>query len=252
MVAADPSLFYTGLVADAYAPLRSTVPDPEPYERFVRRYGEPALELGCGTGDPLLALRAAGLDVVGLDSSADMLERCRAAALARGIEVELVHQTMQAMNLDRRFRSIYLAGPTFQLLVEPDACHRALVAIGRHLEPDGRALVPLFVPEPEPPDAIGRWREHTASDGSVLRVAVLHDDHRVDERLQHRLLRYERVVDGDLVDSVEQVWSLRWFAPGEFAELVAQAALEVDVVLAEGGHPTSPDSPAGAFVLRHP
>ena len=56
----DPSLFYTGLVADLYAPLRSESPDPEPYARFIARSGEPALELACGDGDPILELRRRG------------------------------------------------------------------------------------------------------------------------------------------------------------------------------------------------
>src|SRR4051794_24900290 len=72
----EASQFYTGIVAEIYAPLRSRVPDPEPYARFIAASGEPALELGCGTGDPLLDLRARGLDVEGLDASADMLARC--------------------------------------------------------------------------------------------------------------------------------------------------------------------------------
>ena len=41
--------FYTGLVADLYRPLRSGNPDPEVYERFITKHGEPALELGCGS-----------------------------------------------------------------------------------------------------------------------------------------------------------------------------------------------------------
>jgi cytosine/adenosine deaminase-related metal-dependent hydrolase len=88
----DPASFYTGLVAELYAPLRSETPDPLPYERFVRRYGEPALELACGDGDPLLDLVGQGLDVHGLDSSMDMLARCRARAAERGLHVTLHHQ----------------------------------------------------------------------------------------------------------------------------------------------------------------
>src|SRR6478735_4388662 len=48
----DPADFYTGLVAELYAPLRSGTPDADRYVRFVREHGEPALELGCGDGDP--------------------------------------------------------------------------------------------------------------------------------------------------------------------------------------------------------
>lgn len=91
----DPSLFYTGLIADLYAPLRSESPDPEPYARFIAASGEPALELACGDGDPILELRRRGLDVEGLDASPDMLERCRRAAAEHGVDVVLHHQTME-------------------------------------------------------------------------------------------------------------------------------------------------------------
>lgn len=68
-----PARFYTGLVAELYSILRSENPDPTPYRRFIAAFGEPALELGCGDGDPMLALRLDGVDVEGLDSSADIL-----------------------------------------------------------------------------------------------------------------------------------------------------------------------------------
>jgi hypothetical protein len=46
--------FYTGIVVDVYRPLRGSVPDPRVDARFIDKWGEPALELGCGDGDPLL------------------------------------------------------------------------------------------------------------------------------------------------------------------------------------------------------
>lgn len=85
----DPAHFYTGIVADAYAGLKGSSFDPARYRVFVVANGQPGLEIGCGDGQPLLDLRADGLDVEGVDSSADMLERCRANALSRGIEVRL-------------------------------------------------------------------------------------------------------------------------------------------------------------------
>src|SRR5690349_19261066 len=112
----DAAEFYTGIVVDAYSKLKSTSFEPGPYADFVVAVGEPGLEIGCGDGEPLLSLRQAGLDVEGVDSSADMLERCRVNAAALGVEVTLYHQRMEELSLPRRYRSIYLAGPTFNLL----------------------------------------------------------------------------------------------------------------------------------------
>ena len=71
-------------------------PVGQPRPGAVRRLRPPLRRpgprgLGCGDGDPLLALRAEGLDVEGLDSSADMLDRCRVRADAAGLDVVLHH-----------------------------------------------------------------------------------------------------------------------------------------------------------------
>jgi len=168
-----PADFYSGLVAELYAVLRSSDPDPEPYARFVERSGTPALELGCGDGDPLLALRRRGLDVEGLDSSADMLDRCRRRAAVLGIDVVLHESSIESMELGRTYRSIFLAGPTFDLLADDDTAGRALQRIALHLAPDGRVLIPLFVPLVVGQRAIGSGPVHTDDDGTVLRCITV-------------------------------------------------------------------------------
>jgi SAM-dependent methyltransferase len=47
----------------------------EPYAAFIEAAGQPALELGCGDGEPLLELLRRGYDVDGVDSSQGMLDR---------------------------------------------------------------------------------------------------------------------------------------------------------------------------------
>jgi len=121
----EPSQFYTGLVADLYAPLKSMSNNPAPYARFIAHSGQPALELGCGDGEPLLDLVAQGLDVEGVDSSPDMLEGCRLNATKRGVQVTLHHQSMESLSLPRRYRSIFLPGrrsicwPTISMQAPP-------------------------------------------------------------------------------------------------------------------------------------
>ena len=60
-----------------------------------------------------------------------------------------------------------------------------------HLEPDGAALVPLFVPTPTPEDRFGVTREHVTDDGRVQRVCAVSETRDEEQRLQVTVLRYE-------------------------------------------------------------
>jgi SAM-dependent methyltransferase len=244
----EAAQFYTGLVADLYAPLKSISFDAEPYARFIAASGEPALELGCGDGEPLLELRRRGLDVDGLDASADMLERCRRAAAHDGIAVTLHHQTMEAMQLTRRYRSIFLAGPTFNLLPDDDKARAALARIRAHLEVGGSALIPLFIPSATPKELLGRPRESRAPDGAILRVASVSEMRDDAARVQTTVLRYERERDG-AIDVLERPWLLHWYTQAGFRELATSTGFAIDAVLDATGRPAADDAQLFAFRL---
>jgi SAM-dependent methyltransferase len=224
----DPAQFYTGLVAEAYAALRGTVAPVSPYVRFVQRFGEPALEIGCGHGEPLLDLVAEGLDVTGLDSSADMLAKCRAEADRRGLEVSHACQSMETMQLHRKFAAIYFAGPTFQLVIDLDAASETLLRIAAHLTPGGRALIPLFVPQLPADPLPTNWMDHTTDAGEILGVRSVSVDYRADERRIDTMLEYRRGPQDEPDEVLTRVWSLRWYAHGEFEAMAEGAGLAVE------------------------
>lgn len=245
----DPADFYTGLVADLYGPLRSVVQDPEAYARFIELSGEPALELGCGDGDPLLELRRRGLDVEGVDSSADMLDRCRRRATEAGIDVVVHHQRMESLDLGRRrFRTIFLAGPTFNLLPDDDIAVRALGRIRAHLDEGGAALIPLFIPPPVAERELGRVREATEADGSVIRFCVTSSSRDEPARRQETMTRYERL--GANPSSLERPWIIHWHTQSGFRALAASAGLATVAVLAADGSPSEAGATEFAFWLR--
>ncbi|MGZ8735006.1 MAG: class I SAM-dependent methyltransferase [Acidimicrobiia bacterium] len=195
-----------------------------------RRIGGPALELACGDGDPILELRRRGLDVEGLDASPDMLERCRRAAAEHGVDVVLHHQTMESMTLPRRYRSIFLAGASFNLLADDDVARRALERICAHLAEGGSALIPLHIPAETKKNVLGRPRESTRPDGSVLRVTPLSQAHDEVGRTQTTVMRYE-IVEGATTQVLERPWLLQWHTQAGFRELAASAGLETNALL---------------------
>ncbi|MFG1606138.1 class I SAM-dependent methyltransferase [Actinoplanes sp. NPDC049265] len=222
----DAAAFYTGIVVDAYAKLKSSDFDPEPYARFVAHTGQPGLEIGCGDGNPLLELRRRGLDVEGVDSSADMVERCRRNAAALGVEVVLHQQRMQDLALGRRYRSIYFAGPTFNLLPDDAAARRTLRAVGAHLTADGTALVPLWIPGPTPPEELGAAREAIDEDGALLRYTAVSEVYDAHARTRVTTTRYERITPAG-IESVERPWILHWYSTEQFGSMCAAAGLRV-------------------------
>jgi len=238
----DPADFYTGIVVDAYARLRSARFDPRLSADFVARRGQPALEIGCGDGDPLLELVAAGLDVQGVDSSLDMVERCRENATARGLVVTVHHQRMEDLRLPGRYASVYLAGPTFDLLADDATALRALRAIGAHLAPGGAALVPLWVPGPTPATELGVTRSAVDDVGTELRFTPLSETYDAVGRTRVTRCRYERVpAGGGAAEVADREWVLHWHTPGGFGELSEQAGLDVVALVNDDtGEPAAP------------
>ena len=153
------------------------------------------------------------------------------------------------MALDRTYRSIYLAGPTFNLLEDDAAAAAALRRIRAHLADGGSALIPLFVPELPASEELGRAHTHETDDGTVMRFTVLAVERDDAARNQVSHVRYElRSAEEDLVE--ERHWQLHWRTQADFTALVEESGLEATAVLnPQGWHQRSrptPSSPSGS------
>lgn len=209
---------------------------------------QPALELGCGDGDPLLELRARGLDVEGVDASADLLARGTTRADAAGLEVVTHQQRFEELDLSRSYRSTFLAGPTFNLLPGDDLALCALLRIREHLTDDGTALVPLWIPAPAAPDTFGSIREAPADDGSWLTFTALGEVYDAELRTRTTAVRYGRhTTEGD--DLTERDWVIHWHTQESFADLVREARLQVADLTDLHGSPVTGDEEQFIFTL---
>jgi len=110
------------------------------FQRYIERDGQPALDVGCGTGRLLLPYLRAGLDVDGCDVSADMVALCRAKALREGFSPTLFVQPMHELVAPRRYRTIFLCG-AFGLGSTRSQDVESLRRFHEHLEPGGTLLI---------------------------------------------------------------------------------------------------------------
>src|SRR5690242_7952914 len=111
-----PDYSYYGLHASTWDLSRgdtSTWTDRLFYLDAVRRFGEPVLDIGCGTGRILLDFLAQGIDIEGIDDSPEMLSICREKAKQLGLPDACHQQKMETLDLPRRFRTILIPSSTF-------------------------------------------------------------------------------------------------------------------------------------------
>jgi SAM-dependent methyltransferase len=133
--------WHHGLVARWWAEINEpTAREVDYLRQAIAAYGQPALDLGVGTGRILLPLLAAGLDVDGADVSADMLSYAEEAADKAGFRPRLRAQPMHELEMGRTYRTVYIVG-SFGLGGDWAADRETLRRIWRHLAPTGALLI---------------------------------------------------------------------------------------------------------------
>lgn len=135
-----PEYEYKGLIAQAWDVLRgdtSNWPDRSFYLEIIGKYGQPVLDVGCGTGRLLLDYLQQGIDIDGVDNSPDMLALCRQKAEDIGLHPNLYEQYMEVLELPRKYQTILVPSSSLQLIVEPEMVDQALKRLHNHLLPGG-------------------------------------------------------------------------------------------------------------------
>jgi len=234
--------WHYGLIARWWAEVNRPEPAELAYLRAaIARFGEPALDLGCGTGRLLVPLLARGLDVDGTDISADMLVYARDAGEAAGIDMEgrLDAQPFDGLDRTRRYATIFSIG-SFAIGGSPERDAAALARIHDHLLPGGAVLLSYEVASkadharmadptrvyPSAWPATGT--RATLSDGDELELLSRAAGYDADRRCQTLEIR-ARLWRGDrLVMEEEGSLLCTYYLPGRLCEMLEEAGF-VDV-----------------------
>src|SRR5467141_4289664 len=257
------SALYDSFIADYYdeSPVvKGRLQDVAFYRDAAREFGDPVLELGCGTGRITMALAEAGKRITGLDLSERMLERAvkkRAALRVEARErVQLVQGDMTRFDLGEKFRLVIIPFRPFQHLLEVQQQVDCLDCVRKHLAPGGRLIRDVFQTDAERMHDPVHMREtlvteYNTADGRQVkiseRVAAFHRAQQINDvemvfSVKHTGGREERLVFA---------WPLRYFFRYEVAHLMARCGFKVT---AEYGNfdrmAIQDDSPEMIFVVE--
>ncbi|HKW57549.1 MAG TPA: class I SAM-dependent methyltransferase [Candidatus Acidoferrum sp.] len=261
---------YDSFIADYYdeSPIvRARLQDVAFYRDAAREFGDPVLELGCGTGRIALALAEAGHRVTGLDISERMLERCnqKRAQLPKETQerVHLVQGDMMRFDLGEKFRVVIIPFRPFQHLLEVHQQISCLESARRHLhagrrfgEKKGKLILDVFQTDAERMhdpayQKEGLVAEYKAADGRHVKITErVKAFHRAQQRNDVEMIFY--VTDaGGKEEKLVFAWTLRYFFRYEVEHLLARCGFRVTSVY--GNFDRSPlldSSPEMIFVAE--
>ena len=228
------------------------------YSNTVKRYGDPVLELGCGTGRITMAIAEAGHHVVGLDVSKKMLERAaeKRSRLARQAQelVQLVQGDMSGFDLSQRFRSVIIPFRPFQHLLETEQQIRCLDCVRRHLAPRGRLVLDFFQTDAD------RMHDPKFLEESALAEYDMPGGRHV--ALSERVAAFHRALQRNDVEMIFRVthadgkqerlvmaWTLRYFFRFEVEHLLARCGFRIEALYGNfDSSPLQDASPEMIFV----
>ena len=219
---------YRGLQASTWDLSRgdtSTWTDRLFYLDVVHRYGEPVLDIGCGTGRILLDFLAQGIDIDGVDDSPEMLGICHEKAKQAGLRDTSRQQKMEALDLGRRYRTILIPSSSFQLLTDATTAQAAMRCCYAHLC-QGGALVSAFGfgwRQGDPLDTGWelKFEKQRSEDGAVV-TAWERTWHEPELQLWHEEERFEVKLDGRVIQTqtLRRSPSGRWYSQEQAIKLL--------------------------------
>ena len=214
------------------------------WQRVASRTDGPVLELGCGTGRVSIPLAKAGLEIVGVDRSAPMLERARKRIRRGGPKrigrvrpegsprVRFVRADIRALPFgDGSFPAVIAPYGILQSLIRPRDLTATLASVARVVAPGGTFGIDLV------PD-VPKWREYSnrvqlrgrAGRAHLTLVETVRQDP------ERRLTTFKQTFLERLGDRTEEhqfELTFRTLSVAEMSRQLERAGFEVEAVLGD-------------------
>ena len=234
-----PNYEYYGLMVKYWDLLRGDTSDWDDrlfYLDVIKKYGQPVLDVGCASGRLILDYLSQGIDIDGVDISPEMIALCRQNAERKGLNPNLYVQSMTALNLPRKYKTILVPSSSIQLLLEAGLPLQAMKRLHDHLESGGAFVAPFMTLWKEGDPLQGEFTQEAMrpEDGAIIRRTGwyrFHPETQMDESHD----TWKVIKDGRVIESEvhEQVPATRSYTQAEAMALFEQAGFKNIQVFSE-------------------
>lgn len=192
------------------------------YAKILGTSKGPILEGMCGSGRLLIPLLKCGLVIEGVDNSNYMLQSCRKRCSDQNLSVQLYHQTLQQLDLPRKYDIIFIAIGSFQLIQDRNEAFNVLKNLYLALLPGGRIVLETFIPwggiKDNIHDSVLINKSKEMLFERTVTVAgsfqIIHKSKVIlyfKEQIQKTQSRYEKWIQTKLSQAEEEDYEVRWY-----------------------------------------
>ena len=137
--------WHHGLVASWWAEFNLDGPEIDYFKKVIHQSGDPALDVGCGTGRILIPCLEAGIEIHGSDISSDMIQHCQVRLDKQGLATKLTVSPTHELDLKESYRTIISCG-VFGVGTDRYEDLEGLKRLKEHLISGGKFIFDFYLP----------------------------------------------------------------------------------------------------------
>ena len=137
--------WHHGLVASWWAEFNLDGSEIDYFKKIINQSGDPALDVGCGTGRILIPCLEAGIEIHGSDISSDMIQHCQIRLDKQGLATNLTLSPTHELDLKESYRTIISYG-VFGVGTDRYEDLEGLKCLRKHLAPGGNLIFDFYLP----------------------------------------------------------------------------------------------------------
>ncbi len=231
---------------------REFIDDIPFYSRMAKKYGQPILELACGTGRITIPLARKGWQVTGLDPTESMLTEARRKAASANVTIEWIQADCRDFELGKKFNLIFFPFNSIAVLHDSEDIAACFNCVRNHLKKNGRFIIDIFNPRfdilmrnPNERFPVTEYPDPTGSGQVVVTESNVYD-----RASQINYIKWHYKF-GDAPEEIVEDLNLRIFFPQELDALLQLHGFEIENKFGNFDEtPFVSDSPKQVVVCR--